>query len=78
MRLTYLEEMARKSYSANYTPLIFPKYDGMIGNAREHIRRYMDALMAHSHDHELRLKSSPNHWRVEPSYGTPAFCQGPF
>ena len=28
----------------------------MIGNAREHIRRYIDALIAHSHDQELRLR----------------------
>jgi len=28
----------------------------MIRNAREHIRRYVDALTAHSHDHELRLR----------------------
>ena len=28
----------------------------MIGNAREHIKRYVDALTAHSHDQELRLK----------------------
>ena len=48
--------MSRKPYPANYTPPISPKYDGMVGNAREHIRRYMDALIAHSHDHELRLR----------------------
>ena len=28
----------------------------MIGNAKEHIRRYIDALIAHSHDQELRLR----------------------
>ena len=28
-RPPYAEEMARKPYHANYTPLIFPKYDGM-------------------------------------------------
>lgn len=27
----------------------------MIGNAKDHIRRYVDALTAYSHDHELRL-----------------------
>jgi len=48
--------MARKPYATNYTPLIFPKYDGMIRNAKEHIRRYKDALTAHFHDHELRLR----------------------
>ena len=53
MRSPYLEEMARKPYPTNYTPFIFPKYDDMIGNAKEHIRRYVDALMAHSHDHEF-------------------------
>ena len=52
----YPEEMFRKSYPTNYTPPIFPKYDGMVGNAREHIRRYVDALTAHSHDHKLRLR----------------------
>nr|POE50900.1 hypothetical protein CFP56_31905 [Quercus suber] len=52
----YPKEMARKPCATNYTPLIFPKYDGMIRNAREHIRRYIDALTAHSHDHELRLR----------------------
>ena len=53
MRSPYPEEMARKPYPTNYTPSIFPKYDDMIGNAKEHIRRYVDALMAHSHDHEF-------------------------
>ena len=55
MRSPYPEEMAMKPYPTNYTPPIFPKYDGMVGNAREHIKRYMDALTAHSYDHELRL-----------------------
>ena len=55
-RPPYLEEIARKPYPTNYTPPIFPKYDGIIRNAREHIRRYMDALTTHFHDHELRLK----------------------
>nr|POF15910.1 hypothetical protein CFP56_17150 [Quercus suber] len=41
---------------ANYTSLIFTKSGGMIGNAREHIMRYMDALTAHSYDYELRLR----------------------
>lgn len=49
----YPEEIAGRPYPANYTPLIFPKYDGMTGNTREHIRCYVDALMAHFHDHEL-------------------------
>ena len=48
--------MARKPYPANYTPPIFPKYDGMVRNAKEHIMRYVDALTTHSHDHELRLR----------------------
>nr|POE76691.1 hypothetical protein CFP56_75050 [Quercus suber]POE79297.1 hypothetical protein CFP56_15238 [Quercus suber] len=48
--------MARKPYLANYTPPIFPKYDGKVRNAKEHIRRYVNALTAHSHDHKLRLK----------------------
>ena len=56
MRPLYLEEMAKKPYLANYNPHIFLTYDSMIRNAREHIRRYVDALMAHSHDHELRLR----------------------
>ena len=30
----YPEEMAGKPYLVNYTPLIFLKYDGMIGNAK--------------------------------------------
>ena len=55
-RPPYPEEIVGKPYLANYTPPIFPKYDGMIGNAREHIRRYVDALTAHSHDHKLRLR----------------------
>jgi len=38
----YLEEIARRPYPANYTPPIFPKYDGMTWNASEHIRRYVD------------------------------------
>ena len=55
-RPPYSEEVVGKPYPANYTPPIFPKYDGMAGNAREHIKWYVDALMAHSYDHELRLK----------------------
>ena len=42
----YPEEIAGKPYPANYTPPIFPKYDGIIGNARELIRRYVDVLTA--------------------------------
>ena len=34
----YSEEVASKPYPTNYTPPIFPKYDGMAGNAKEHIR----------------------------------------
>jgi len=56
MRSLYPEKMAKKPYPTNYTPPIFPKYDDMIRNAKEHIRMYVDALMAHSHDHELRLR----------------------
>ena len=52
----YSEEVASKPYPTNYTPPIFPKYDGMAGNAKEHIRQYVDALTAHSYDHELKLK----------------------
>ena len=52
----YPEEITRRPYPAKYTPPIFPKYDGMIGNAREHIKKYVDVLTAHSHDHELSLK----------------------
>ena len=48
--------MTRKPYPTNYTPPIFPKYDGMVRNAKEHIMRYVDALTTHSHDHELRLR----------------------
>lgn len=55
-RPPYPEEMARKPYPTNYTPPIFPKYDGVVGNAREHIKMYVDALTAHSHGHKLRLK----------------------
>lgn len=55
-RPSYPEEVAGRPYPANYTLPIFSKYDSMIGNAREHIRWYVDALMVHSHDHELRLR----------------------
>ena len=55
-RPPYLEEIAWKPYPANYTLPIFPKYDGIIGNAREHIRWYVDALTTHYDDHELRLR----------------------
>ena len=44
IRPPYFEEVARKPYPVNYTPII-PKYDGIIGNAREQIRRYIYALM---------------------------------
>ena len=52
----YSEEVASKPYPTNYTPLIFPKYDGMAGNAKKHIRQYVDALTAHSYDHKLKLR----------------------
>ena len=55
-RPPYPEEIARKPYPANYMPSIFPWYDGITRNAREHIRWYVDVLTAYSHDHELRLK----------------------
>nr|POF06649.1 hypothetical protein CFP56_29239 [Quercus suber] len=52
----YSKEVAGKPYPATYTPPIFPKYDDMVGNAKEYIKRYVDALTSHSYDHELRLK----------------------
>ena len=55
-RPLYPEEIVGKPYPANYTPHIFLKYDGIIGNAREHIRRFIDVPIAHSHDHKLRLR----------------------
>ena len=55
-RPPYLEEIVGKPYPANYTPLIFLKYNGIMGNIREHIRRNVDALTTHSQDHELRLR----------------------
>ena len=55
-RPSYPEEIAGKPYLANYTLPIFLKYDGMTKNAKDHIRRYVDALKAHSYDHELRLR----------------------
>ena len=53
---SHSKEVAGKPYPTNYTPPIFPKYDGMAGNVREHIRWYIDALTAHYYDHELRLR----------------------
>ena len=55
-RPSYPKEIAGKPYPANYTPPIFPRYDCITGNAREHIRWYVDALTSHSHDQELRLR----------------------
>ena len=55
-RPLYSKEVVGKPYPANCTPLNFPKYDDMVGNTKEHIRRYVDALTAHSYDHELRLR----------------------
>ena len=52
----YPEEIAGKPYPANYTPPIISKYDGITGNAREHIKQYVDALTTHSHNNELRLR----------------------
>ena len=52
--------MARKPYPSNHTSLIFPKYNSMIGNARESIRRYVNALTAYSHDHKLRPREFSN------------------
>ena len=50
------EEIVGKPYHANYTPPIFPKYDGITGNTREHIKRYVDTLTAHTHDYEPRFR----------------------
>ena len=69
-RPPYPEEIVGKPYLVNYTPPIFPKYDGMIGNAREHIRRYVDALTAHSHDHKLRLREFSKSLKAELLLGT--------
>ena len=55
-RPPYPKKIARKSYPTNYTTPIFPKYDGMAGNAKQHIIRYVDVVTAHSHNHELRLR----------------------
>ena len=55
-RPPYPKEIAGRPYPTNYTPPFFPKYDGMTWNARKHIRRYVDVLIAHSYDHELRLR----------------------
>nr|POE70714.1 hypothetical protein CFP56_49104 [Quercus suber] len=55
-RPPYPEKMARKPYSTNYTPFIFPKYDGMMGNASEHIRRFRDlSLICYDLIEEERL-----------------------
>ena len=59
-RPPYPKKIAGKPYPANYMPPIFLKYDVITGNAREHIRRYVDALTAHSHDHKLRLRKFSN------------------
>ena len=72
----YLEEIARKPYPANYTPPIFPKYDSIKGNAREHIRQYVNALTTHSHDHKLSSESSLNLKKVELLLGIPVSHQG--
>lgn len=72
-RPRYLEEMARNPYLVNYTPSIFHKYDGMDRNAREHIKRYVDALTAYSHYHELRLKEFSKSLKVKLLLGIVAF-----
>ena len=53
---SYPKEIVGKPCLVNYTPPIFPRYDGMTGNAREHIERYINAPTARFHDHELRLR----------------------
>ena len=55
-RPPYSKEVASKPYPANYTLHIYPKYDGMARNTREHIRWYVEALTAHSYYHVLRLR----------------------
>nr|POE69226.1 hypothetical protein CFP56_74650 [Quercus suber] len=50
----YPKEIARRPYPANYTPPIFPKYDGMTWNAREHIRWYVDTPLL---DEKLTLSN---------------------
>ena len=55
-RPPYPEEIARKPYPTNNKPPIFLKYDSITRNAREHIRRYVDVLTTHSHEHKLRLR----------------------
>ena len=69
-RPSYLEEVAKKPYPTNYTSLIFLKHDGVAGNTKEHIQRFMDSLMAHSHDHELRLREYSKCWKAMPSCST--------
>lgn len=72
-RPPYHEEMARNPYLANYTPPIFHKYDGTNRNAREHIKRYVDALIAYSRDHELRLREFSKSLKVKLLLGIVAF-----
>jgi|UniRef100_A0A2N9HXP2 hypothetical protein len=68
VRPPYPEAVARKPYPDNYVSLVFPRYDGKIGNAKEHIRRFVDAVIAHSHDYGLRLKDFSKSLEVDFSW----------
>jgi hypothetical protein len=56
VRPLYPEVVAQKPYPANYISPMFPKYDGRTGNTKEHVRRFVDALTVHAHNHDLRKK----------------------
>ena len=68
VRPPYPEAVARKPYPDNYVSFVFPRYDGKIGNAKEHIRRFVDAVIAHSHDYGLRLKDFSKSLEVDFSW----------
>ena len=55
-RPPYPVEIAIKPYPRKYVSPVFRKYNGKIGNAKEHIVQFIDDLGIHAHDPELRLR----------------------
>lgn len=52
----YPQELALAPCLAKYKPPLFEKYDGVEGNAREHVTRYIDALGTFASNCDLRLR----------------------
>ena len=52
----YLMEIATKPHPRGYVSPAFRKYNGKVGNAKEHIIQFIDDLGIYAYDNELRLR----------------------